>query len=52
MFLGSFIPVVGALISGALAVFVALVSLGPIPAVMMLGIVLLVQQVEDGSSPW
>jgi len=46
VFLGSFIPVVGALISGALAVFVALVYLGPIPAVMMLGIVLLVQQVE------
>lgn len=46
VFLGSFIPVVGALISGALAVFVALVYLGPVPAVMMLGIVLLVQQVE------
>ncbi len=46
VFLGSFIPVVGALISGALAVFVALVYLGPIPAVIMLGIVLLVQQVE------
>jgi putative heme transporter len=46
VFLGSFIPVVGALISGALAVFVALVYLGPFPAVIMLGIVLLVQQVE------
>jgi predicted PurR-regulated permease PerM len=46
VFLGSFIPVVGALITGALAVFVALVYLGPIPALIMLGIVLLVQQVE------
>lgn len=46
VFLGSFIPVVGALITGALAVFVALVYLGPIPAVIMLGIVLLVQQIE------
>jgi predicted PurR-regulated permease PerM len=46
VFLGSFIPVVGALITGALAIFIALVFLGPIPAVIMLGIVLLVQQVE------
>jgi predicted PurR-regulated permease PerM len=46
VFLGSFIPVVGALITGALAIFVALVFLGPLPAVIMLGIVLLVQQVE------
>ena len=46
VFLGSFIPVVGALVTGALAVFIALVFLGPLPAVIMLGIVLLVQQVE------
>jgi putative heme transporter len=46
VFLGSFIPVVGALITGAIAVFVALVYLGPLPALLMLGIVLLVQQVE------
>jgi predicted PurR-regulated permease PerM len=46
VFLGSFIPVVGALITGALAIFIALVFLGPIPAVIMLAIVLLVQQVE------
>lgn len=46
VFLGSFIPVVGALITGTIAVFVALVYLGPLPAVLMLGIVLLVQQVE------
>lgn len=46
VFLGSFIPVVGALVTGALAIFVALVYLGPIPALIMLGIVLLVQQIE------
>lgn len=46
VFLGSFIPVVGALLSGVIAVFVALVYLGPLPAVIMLGIVILVQQVE------
>ncbi|TQO19269.1 putative PurR-regulated permease PerM [Rhodoglobus vestalii] len=46
VFLGSFIPVVGALVTGGLAIFIALVFLGPIPAVIMLGIVLLVQQLE------
>jgi predicted PurR-regulated permease PerM len=46
VFLGSFIPVVGAVLTGAIAIFVALVYLGPLPAVIMLGIVLLVQQVE------
>ena len=46
VFLGSFIPVVGAVVTGAIAIFVALIYLGPIPALIMLGIVLLVQQVE------
>ncbi|WP_254678090.1 AI-2E family transporter [Agrococcus sp. SGAir0287] len=46
VFLGSFIPVVGAVTTGAIAVLVALIALGPIPAVIMLGIVLLVQQIE------
>ncbi|MGW9632017.1 AI-2E family transporter [Agromyces sp. NPDC055520] len=46
VFLGSFIPIVGAVLTGALAVFVALVYSGLWPAAIMLGIVLLVQQVE------
>jgi len=46
VFLASFIPVVGAVVSGGLAVFVALVYLGPVPALIMLGVVILVQQVE------
>ncbi len=46
VFLASFVPFVGAVVSGAMAVFVALVYLGPIQALVMLGIVILVQQVE------
>lgn len=46
VFLGSFVPVVGAVVTGAFAVVVALVFLGPVPALIMLGIVLLVQQIE------
>lgn len=46
VFLGSFIPIVGAVVTGALAVFVALVYNGWVVALIMLGIVLLVQQVE------
>lgn len=46
VFLGSFIPIVGAVFTGALAVFVALVYNGWGIALAMLGVVLLVQQVE------
>ncbi len=46
VFLGSFIPIVGAVVTGALAVFVALVYNGWGIALAMLGVVLLVQQVE------
>jgi predicted PurR-regulated permease PerM len=46
VFLGSFIPVVGAVISGALAVFIALVFMGPWQAFVMLLIVIGVQQLE------
>ncbi|MBT2501370.1 AI-2E family transporter [Curtobacterium sp. ISL-83] len=46
VFLGSFIPVVGAIVTGFLAVFVALIFNGPIAAVLVLGVVLLVQQIE------
>jgi putative heme transporter len=47
VFLGSFIPIIGAVVTGAIAVLVVLVSFGPLPAVIMLGIVLLVQQIES-----
>ncbi|PRY64993.1 putative PurR-regulated permease PerM [Glaciihabitans tibetensis] len=46
VFLGSFIPVVGAVVTGAIAIFVALIYLGPVPALIMLAIVLAVQQLE------
>jgi predicted PurR-regulated permease PerM len=46
VFLASFVPVVGAVVSGAMAVFVALIFLGPVESLIMLGIVILVQQVE------
>lgn len=46
VFLGAFIPFVGAVITGALAVFLALVYNGPWIALWMLVIVLAVQQLE------
>lgn len=46
VFLGSFIPVVGALITGIIAVLLALVANGPVNALIMLAIVLAVQQLE------
>ena len=45
-FIGGFIPIVGALFAGVLSVLVALVSNGFTAALIVLGIVLLVQQVE------
>lgn len=47
VFISSFIPIVGAIFSGAVAVLVALVVKGPVIALIMLGVVLLVQQAES-----
>jgi predicted PurR-regulated permease PerM len=47
VFLGSFVPIVGALATGALAVFIALVYQGPVAALIMAIIVLVVQQLES-----
>jgi predicted PurR-regulated permease PerM len=46
VFLGAFIPMVGATVAGAVAVLVALVDQGPVTALLMLGGVVLVQQIE------
>lgn len=46
VFLGSFIPIVGAVVTGAVAVFLALVYNGPWIALWMLLVVLAVQQIE------
>jgi putative heme transporter len=45
-FLGGFVPIVGALVAGALSVLVALVSNGFTTAVIVLVIILVVQQLE------
>ncbi|WP_295840368.1 AI-2E family transporter [uncultured Microbacterium sp.] len=47
VFLGAFIPFVGAVATGALAVFIALVYNGPLVALFMLIVVLGVQQFES-----
>jgi predicted PurR-regulated permease PerM len=46
VFLGAFIPIVGASISGAVAVLVALVDEGWVVALIVLGAVILIQQIE------
>ncbi len=46
VFLGAFVPFIGAVVTGALAVFIALVYYDIVVALIMLGIVLLVQQIE------
>jgi putative heme transporter len=46
VFLGAFVPLVGATVAGAVAVLVALVANGPITALVMLAIIIGVQQLE------
>jgi putative heme transporter len=46
VFIGAFIPLIGAFLSGTVAVLVALVAQGPVVALLMLGGVVLVQQIE------
>ncbi|HEV7709482.1 MAG TPA: AI-2E family transporter [Asanoa sp.] len=46
VFLSSFIPVIGATVSGVVAVLVALVANGPVTALIVLAIVIGVQQLE------
>jgi predicted PurR-regulated permease PerM len=45
-FFGAFIPIIGAFVAGAFAVLIALVDEGLTTALIILGIVLLVQQIE------
>ncbi len=45
-FLGAFVPILGATITGAVAVLVTLVTNGPSDAAIVLAVVLVVQQVE------
>ncbi|MGA1813051.1 AI-2E family transporter [Frondihabitans sp. 4ASC-45] len=46
VFLASFIPVVGAIVSGAFAVVIALLFIGPLQALIMLGGVIIVHLLE------
>lgn len=53
VFLGSFIPIVGAIATGIVAILVALVDQGPVTALLMVGVVLVVQQLESNLlQPW
>jgi predicted PurR-regulated permease PerM len=46
VFLGAFIPIIGSFLAGSVAVLVALVSVGPIKALIALAVVVLVMQLE------
>jgi predicted PurR-regulated permease PerM len=46
VFLGAFIPVIGATLSGVVAILVTLVTEGPVRALIILGVVIAVQQLE------
>jgi predicted PurR-regulated permease PerM len=46
VFLGAFVPIVGATVAGTVAILVALVDQGPITALIMLAVVIGVQQLE------
>jgi predicted PurR-regulated permease PerM len=46
IFFGAFIPIIGAVVTGALAALIALVTNGPTSALIVIGLVLLVQQLE------
>jgi predicted PurR-regulated permease PerM len=46
VFLGSFIPLIGATVAGILAALVALVANGPVVALIVVAIVIVVQQLE------
>jgi predicted PurR-regulated permease PerM len=46
VFLGAFIPIIGSFLAGSVAVLVALVSVGPIKALIALAVVILVMQLE------
>lgn len=46
VFIGAFVPLIGAFVSGLVAVLVAFVTQGPVVALVIVGVVVLVQQLE------
>ncbi|MDA2894615.1 AI-2E family transporter [Mycolicibacterium sp. BiH015] len=52
-FIAGFIPIVGAFVAGGLAVLIALVANGPVTALIVLAIIVVVQQLEGNVlQPW
>ncbi len=52
-FIVGFVPIVGAFVAGGLAVLIALVANGPVNALIVLGIIVAVQQLEGNVlQPW
>jgi predicted PurR-regulated permease PerM len=52
-FVAGFVPIVGAFVAGGLAVLIALVSNGPVDALIVLAIIVAVQQLEGNVlQPW
>jgi len=47
VFLGAFIPIIGAVVAGAVAVMIALVAQGLVSALIVLGVVIAVMQLES-----
>ncbi len=47
VFLGAFVPIIGSVVVGTVAVLIALVAKGLVPALILLGVVLVVQQLES-----
>ncbi|MFD6070551.1 AI-2E family transporter [Amycolatopsis lurida] len=47
VFLGAFVPIIGSIVAGTVAVLIALVANGFVPALILLGVVLVVQQLES-----
>jgi predicted PurR-regulated permease PerM len=47
VFLGAFVPIIGAVVAGGVAVLIALVTKGLVPALIVLGIVIAVMQLES-----
>ena len=46
VFLGAFIPIIGSFLAGTVSVLVTLVAVGPVRALVALGIIVLVMQIE------
>jgi predicted PurR-regulated permease PerM len=46
VFLGAFIPIIGSFLAGTVSVLVTLVAVGPVRALIALGIIVLVMQLE------